>query len=841
MRVKALLLVAIGVALVALPATAKPKPRGKPDLVVRSVSVSASSVERTAGFAVTVVLKNAAKGKARASKTALYLSRKRQKAKRAVALAPKEAVPALKGRAGATGTVTLTVPSPTALRAYFVVACADAARKVAERNEKNNCKAASTRVTVTRAQQPPAGKTATSLIDAAIAGGKISAETGLTYKLFASFRDPRLPPEYRGIPSPANESLLSRVGDEFGSLSPKTQAAVRPFFAAPFAPGSWWTQHEGIATPAGSTSALLPQDEGVIDPCIRSLGPLTGSWSFVDTKNGGARVWWETSNAADAGRARTFADALDKDIWLRLVSLMGRAPLPDGGSSALNPCRGGDDRLDISLVHLADVGWDGLTSPIDWTCHDPSPAVILLNSGATVDHLAHEVMHAIQRAFPRADCASYRWLSEATANWAMDYVYPTHNVEQSSAFDFLSTPNLPLEKIPGGDSVRQYGAYLLPFFLARSIPGGETLIRTIWENAGSNADSLQAIDKAIPGGFTKQWPLFARDNWNKDNVDYYDQWDPGTPGIPSAFSSDLDGTVSDNELGFGIDGTGNAIVRPNVTMDHLTSRYFDFNFSGSAAKTLALDSFMTDPGHIEALGQIGGAWLDLGDWSISLAPQQFFCRELDEERLSRLVLIVSNSSTDTVLNPDAYHPPTLVGTNIGCKQWSGSFSGTAKQSSTASGMSLSYTQTWSGNGVFTRDDKFPTTLRLLSGSVTWSETGTLDFGNGATCTVAAGPATLTASPGDGYVELGVTNVQNPRAYRISIGHVDPDGVPGVESCPDQSIPFTAHPDPLWLTTSGTTNEPNVAPGGTLASGDYHQGTTPANDWAYDWHWNFAAQ
>ena len=42
------------------------------------------------------------------------------------------------------------------------------------------------------------------------------------------------------------------------------------------------------------------------------------------------------------------------------------------------------------------------------------------------DILAHEVFHAIEFGIPHAtgNCADYDWLSEATANWMIDHVYP---------------------------------------------------------------------------------------------------------------------------------------------------------------------------------------------------------------------------------------------------------------------------------------------------------------------------------------------------------------------------------------------------------------------------------
>ena len=47
------------------------------------------------------------------------------------------------------GTVQVTIPSATPLNTYFVLACADNGSTVVETDETNNCKASSTKVTIT--------------------------------------------------------------------------------------------------------------------------------------------------------------------------------------------------------------------------------------------------------------------------------------------------------------------------------------------------------------------------------------------------------------------------------------------------------------------------------------------------------------------------------------------------------------------------------------------------------------------------------------------------------------------------------------------------------------------
>jgi subtilase family serine protease len=57
-------------------------------------------------------------------------------------------VPSLAPGATSTGSVTVTVPGNTAFGTYYLLACADDAKKVKEGNETNNCLASSATVAV---------------------------------------------------------------------------------------------------------------------------------------------------------------------------------------------------------------------------------------------------------------------------------------------------------------------------------------------------------------------------------------------------------------------------------------------------------------------------------------------------------------------------------------------------------------------------------------------------------------------------------------------------------------------------------------------------------------------
>jgi hypothetical protein len=121
----------------------------RPDLVETAVSAPPATRARGTGFPITDTAHNPGAVGAAASTTRYYLSLDPVKSAGDRLLTGKRAVPVLDAGASHSGTVTVTIPASTPLSTYFLLACADNASKVAETDEKNNCKASTTTVTVT--------------------------------------------------------------------------------------------------------------------------------------------------------------------------------------------------------------------------------------------------------------------------------------------------------------------------------------------------------------------------------------------------------------------------------------------------------------------------------------------------------------------------------------------------------------------------------------------------------------------------------------------------------------------------------------------------------------------
>jgi CARDB protein len=138
------------------PAAPAAPARGRADLVVTALRGAPSVVARGASTTVTVTVRNRARAKAKRSRVGLRLSSDRKLDRSDLMLAEMGVRP-LAGRRSARVKGTLAVPAGLAPGDYFVMACADSAHKIRERNERNNCRAVPLRVAAPPQPQPGPG------------------------------------------------------------------------------------------------------------------------------------------------------------------------------------------------------------------------------------------------------------------------------------------------------------------------------------------------------------------------------------------------------------------------------------------------------------------------------------------------------------------------------------------------------------------------------------------------------------------------------------------------------------------------------------------------------------
>ena len=663
-----------------------------------------------------------------------------------------------------------------------------------------------------RAVQPPGVKpTSIGLIDKAEAAGTLDSETALLYRVFALFSDARLPVQYRGDDSNIEDSLyMAKVRDRFATLSPATQATLLPFLTPPAYQGSW------ANTAAGSPLTIFETPP----PCQF----FSDKWGRVDTSNNLVSVWYRLDVPNEALNAGALAQTIDATIWPKLSGLMtGHLPISDLGES----CNGGNGRLDIYLTDLA----RSMTVP--YTGCQKTPTFILLKRAGGNAFAVHEIFHAFQFSFVLAGCLTdekYDWWTEASAEWAQDFVFPSDQQEHKAAPSFLSVPEQPLDLL---NDYHEYGAYLLPFFVYRKT-GSADFVRVAWENCASQS-AVEALDQVMAGGFDKMWPDFARYNWNRKPVDDYLTWD-GLHSAAHAVEVDVELSGEDKSADL------------NIELPRLSAAYYRFQFLSDVSSVAFWNGITFNLGtrdvpggsfydpkeasadqkkgvRVQALIKLNGQqdW-QVADWTN--LPYLAFCRDMLAERIDELVLIVSNSDykdQSRTVKPPGMAPLVWV-SNMGCWQWVG----TATYTDTL-GTLISATATWTRVAA---SQPAPFVSYKPEGTENWSVTG-----------MCTGSGTLPILP---EISSLLTYNFTPRTSSFRRVYVAVGGdtrqvsltCPGPTTVPMGLIAWLIVPLPPVTAGIPGARFVKVNSDGTIMDDSY---TPPDSDWTWKWHFEAKQQ
>jgi hypothetical protein len=592
------------------------------------------------------------------------------------------------------------------------------------------------------------------------------------------------------------------------------------------------------------------------------LPPAPGRFKSVLTRKGRTKVWYLKRDAEHREQAIALLRATERRIWPELTRIMKRAPLSDKNLRR----NGRDGRLDIYFVPLSRLT-DGEAIPYPAPCGQPSPVFLRLDNGLleedqvndALSALTHELMHAIQYSYPLArGCLAsrpYEWWSEATATWAEDFVYPDSQTEHQYAEHILEQPHVPLESTAG---THAYGAYLFPLYLDRVL-AAPRLVRESWEEIASGKTALAAVNAVVPGGFAKTWPQFARYNWNRGPVAEYRRLDSlGIFAVPA-----IDRT-------FALRSSSSEVQRIGTRVRHLAASYSRFRFVGSKARSVSFVNGLAGagrPAKVQALIKVEDRPWTIEDWTN--ARVKTFCRDRQAERLSLLVLIISNSEwrkRNHVLQ--APRETRLRVTNTPCQEWTGSIRGTHRFESRA----LNFTERTVAEVTFTYRGPWWNPIGQPAGvsmelplarfaadrvSVKWKHTGKLWRGGTSFCRAAASGSFTGAGSvivdvyGAGrqqYRGSGLAFEDAPVAYRCANGtSVDVDETAGWWRWP---LGVSKFPRNRWFLTDWEhygVGEPQFVSGegGRMAGTTafvYHYDSELGEDWTITstWSWDLAA-
>ena len=596
----------------------------KPDL--RAGTVAAPGFARIGDdVSLSVVVANAGGRVGRKTKARVYLSPDRRRSKGDLALRS-VSVPRLASRARVSVTTAARLPKGLTGTRY-VIACADAAARVRERNERNNCRAARTPLTIKpRATDggtlPAASRTSTGLIAAELSAGRISAEQALTYRVYAMFGDARLPKRLSGVITAAeDDSIMREVADAWPGLSKASRRALAPYLAPPH---GRVTKPKARASSAAPASAAQSEGDEREDPC--EIDYYKGDWKSVAAAGGKVRINWRSDHSADQG----LATALAADVttaYARFKQIMRREPLPDSKV----PCyHGPDGALDIYISNV--YGGDAVTVPAAKTRYttpdcEGMPSFILVDrqgSGAFTKRftVAHELFHAFQNAFRySAGCKEYKWFDEGSANWAAHKAFPADNGEHFFEWELTS----PETKLAWHD----YHTWTFALWMDKTF--GEGSVRATYEAFGSQR-SAPAISKAI-GGLRKHYLDYARHAWNQAPLKpSFVAWD-GAAMKPANKPQHLF-----------LAGQHKRTAYVPMFADELSRLYRPFEITDDKVKEVVFrNALASDPdARVGAILTLRGGGTRFEDWSGRKTAT--FCRETPGQDVTAMVLVFANSS-----------------------------------------------------------------------------------------------------------------------------------------------------------------------------------------------------
>lgn len=518
----------------------------------------------------------------------------------------------------------------------------------------------------------PAPPTTLDNIRSAEQAGTVSRATAWLYRVERVLNPSAVPSALKGADQPSLWSRLTGAGRKmrvaataqvhqavtalgqatrhWSEIPAELKAKFQPYRARPTDPTSFWYA-QFIAPSAGRVPGLsAPTD-------------AAATFVAVDAVNTPLRVWYLKSRAGDAAIAKQLAAEIDSTgMWAKEQAVMlNHTPCSDAGL----PDNGGDGRLDVYLVPpgrgvarpdsggdkqkmpagSADYEIDGLTIPQDTDGTCPSRDFMMLNTNQDWNSLkttmAHELFHTFQDSFVQTDGAD--WWDEASAVWAQDLIYPTDDEEQ----DQLESGNWsnydgavgPLDLFDD-NGLAQYGAYIWPFYLTHR-PGGDPRLIGQFYQAGTTKSPIEVFHDTP--GWNDRFKEFALWNWNKAPVQIYrDHGQPITAlaQIPQPFSS--------NPLS--LDNNSDKV---KVSLAASSMIYYELQAVDDGpgfVHTLSFDLSAVTGGEGAGVQAIvttpNGKRVE--DWS-SL-PNKTFCRDQPANRVTNVVLVVTNSTIETDTN-----------------------------------------------------------------------------------------------------------------------------------------------------------------------------------------------
>lgn len=553
-------------------------------------------------------------------------------------------------------------------------------------------------------------KTSVQLIDEAYSNKLISFEQMLTYKILTAYKDNRLPANFKSDSSGDMDPLLfDKIIYYFDTFTKETQDVLLAFLVAPDDPRNW--RYLTIQT----NSQFIGSD-------FTDLNEFKES---VKSQND-VRIWYIPTISGAKEKAEFLKAEIDNTIYPKLMEAMGGRRWKDDYEMCLafpikpilDECnhRGGDGALDVYLDPKMPKNKEGKSTILGQTRRRPNIPLpgtnphpydsfdgpvftyldVTLSEADLATVLAHEMMHAVQRAYKVKDVDwDVIWLTESTATWFMVTTYPQFDNgikgkvdyflqnNTRSLNDIFAIKNYETGEIKYYDDNNQnaaHAAFLFFYYLTHS-KYPNSIVGEIWKYTTSN-DSLTAMQAALqvnpPPGANNSlndiWKDFLVSLWNQYYQTIVYPWIQSGGGIKpkewdinKEFSVELPKMASDY-YHIKVDPSLKIVIFNNgwnYNIGKIQSLY--------GIKYGSLGISYPSRASLQAFIKIADTAWKLEDWSEKSSTG--FCLDVIDERIEDIVLIFGNGNNET---NDKYHPYRPIGMapffqliDVGCLKWKG--------------------------------------------------------------------------------------------------------------------------------------------------------------------------
>jgi hypothetical protein len=491
------------------------------------------------------------------------------------------------------------------------------------------------------ALQPAPAQTSLDKIQESYSAKKISKEDYIVLTIQAAFEPSAVPSQYAGAADsghygPSRELMMAY--ENWDTLSQESKDKISKYLfltpeeeqaeSAGAIPISAGGENSGQTT---ETKGALPQTIHLSAPSRHSDISLAGPQNpplvlyTLDAIPGKATIKaFLPSGASDAqkdvlnAKMQWVRDGIT-DSWGKFKSLLGLDPT-EQVYVYIN--------TDVKPGVFGTAAFTKEQSDPVQRCRIRLSSQVISSSGEsqTKAGVAHELFHCFQYYIPlkHYEDPDEAWLTEATAVWSENYIYPSTNSEHEYLQLFYQTRQKPL--IFSLPSLKKYSDY--NFFLYISQTGSAGDVAKILLD--SKSMGAKGALNALPD-FQDKHADFSLWNWNKAPFQFYSD-DPKYPDTSVSGPA-----LKYNQLTYASDGTapvsldsGSAVYNVYDIMVGTDVKKLEFRFPDTG-----------DTAHQRhALIRIGGQWID-EQWTA--LQNRRFCLDRPGEKVEAVVLIYSNS------------------------------------------------------------------------------------------------------------------------------------------------------------------------------------------------------